>query len=103
METKLSKEAEKSVKLLQEINKKIKEYEEIINKLEKELNNPKLSKAEKSEKVIEINLIGGMVIGIYSPIGGIGIIGASGNNIITDGLRKQLEQPLNPFEDMFKL
>ena len=68
----------KGVEILRKIDELTTEFKELGAKL------------KKDGKYKEANLIGGLVIGIYSPIGDIGRCAILGQDIVNDGLIREL-------------
>ena len=87
----------KGVEILRKIDELTTEFKELGEKL------------KRDGKYKEANLIGGLVIGIYSPIGEVARCAIFGHDIVDDGLIRQLckemkkgeSEPL-PFPFLFK-
>ena len=76
----------KGVEILKGIGELSYQFKEHIDRLKEE------------KKFREINLIGGLVIAIYSPIGEIGALVSSGQTTITTGLTHRLWQEMKQKE-----
>jgi len=83
----LSKNGKKAIKILEKLKREIEDFQDVYNKLD---NNEK-------------NLIGGLVVGVYSPAGDIGFTAVSGSTVFCNGLAELLKAKSqeNPLARLF--